>query len=277
MNKQNVLSVTVSKEVYLTVNRLATGMGISVSKFITNKLFRNEGELDSTVVRTPSAELVETQADAENKRLNTLVFELQEKLTNAEDKSLRYFNEIERLTSKANTLQEKLMASQEQTTYYKIENESLKPRNSTLQVLLDAEKQISAEQAQEIRSYKDYKYRIEDNLETAKNENIRQKEENQKLNEEIQALKGKAQQVDSLNDQIKELQTQVISAQQEAYTSAAFYSGALKLYSKEEKKIQAMRGKHNIVIREIIHKLSHEPELFKNRGQFKFLENEIWE
>jgi predicted nucleic acid-binding Zn-ribbon protein len=44
----------------------------------------------------------------------------QENLSNeAENKALRYFNEIERLTSEVNTLQEKLRASQEQTTYYK--------------------------------------------------------------------------------------------------------------------------------------------------------------
>jgi hypothetical protein len=48
------------------------------------------------------------------------------------------------------------------------------------------------------------------------------------------------------------------------------------LYSKEEKKVQKMREKHNVVIREIVHKLSHKPESFKDKGEFKFIEGEIW-
>ena len=258
MKKPKVLSARVSDEIFLKVKQLAEEKEQDVSEYILDKLFSNEVE-------------------PENKRLSTLVFKLQEKLTNAEDKSLRYFNEIERLTSVADALRDKLMASQEQTTYFKIENESLKPRNSNLQVRLDVEEQISAERVQEIRSNKDYIYRIEENLETAKNENTRQKEDIQKLNEDVQALKEKAQQVDGLNDQIKELQTQLISVQQEAYTSAAFYSGALKLYLEGEKKIQIMKEKHNVVIREIVHKLSHEPESFRNKEQFKFVKGEIWE
>lgn len=276
MKNPHVLSARVSNENFLKVKQLAKEKEQDVSEYILDKLFSNKVEPENKRLSTPISELQETQANAENKRLSTLVFELKEKLTNAEDKGLRYFNEIERLTSEADALRGKLMASQEQATNFKIENESLKPRNSNLQVRLDAEEQISAEQAQEIRSCKDYIYRIEDNLETAKNENTRQNEENKEFKQEIQELKERVKQIDGLNKHITKLQGEIISAKEDVKNVLLLYNGVAEMNSKGDKRIERMTAKHNTVIREMIHKLSHQPESFKSKDQFKFLENEIW-